>query len=195
MTCHVAYYKSSRSKGQKSRSQRHATYQQQKRQLGSGLSLSTLNLVAIIVACMMTTLPDICKCMSRYDKVGGHGEHVTCHMFCLLRRPFFFFSICLGSRCAIARWPILTIYTSTICVFAIPLLPFPFSGISSPKHQFWGREDAFLSPTAKYWNLSIKFAQLQSAPSAYRGWPKYSGNKSQMADSRHFGKPIDFDEV
>jgi len=103
----------------------------------------------------MTTLPDICKCMSRCDNVGGHGEHVTCHMFCLLRRPFFFFSICLGSRCAIARWPILTIYTSTICVLGVPLLLFPFQGIRSPKHQFWGREDAFSSPTANYWNMYI----------------------------------------
>jgi len=36
--------------------------------------------------------------------------------------------------------------------------------------------------------LSIKFALLQSPLSAYRVWPKYSGNKSQMADGRHLWK-------
>ena len=46
--------------------------------------------------------------MWRCNNLCGLGEH----MFWCLSRPFFFLSLCLRSRCAIARRPILTIYTS-----------------------------------------------------------------------------------
>jgi len=51
--------------------------------------------------------------MWRCDNVGGLGEHVTCHMFGFLGDLFsLFLSLLMKSRCAIARRPTLTIYTS-----------------------------------------------------------------------------------
>jgi len=66
--------------------------------------------------------------------------------FWFLNRPFFI----LGSRCAIARRPVLTIYTSYgifLCKdvpFGIPVAAIPHLGDQVPKNLFWGREYAFL---------------------------------------------------
>ena len=66
--------------------------------------------------------------MWRGDNVGGLGKHVTYHMFWFLERPFPL-SLHLGLHSAIARRPILTIYTSSGVFprkdmsFGVPLLP------------------------------------------------------------------------
>ena len=70
--------------------------------------------------------------------MGGLGEHLTCHMFWFLRRPFFCLSLFLGLLCTIAHIPILTIYTSygvlprKDVTFEGPLLLFTIYGIKSP---------------------------------------------------------------
>jgi len=82
--------------------------------------------------------------MRRRDNVGGLVERVTCHMFWFLRRPFFFLSLFLRSRYAIARRPILTIYTS-YDVFPRSDVPFWGPVVAThhlldqiPKTPIWG---------------------------------------------------------
>ena len=79
--------------------------------------------------------------------MGGLGDHVTCHMFWLLRRPFFLFALFFSSRPARTGGRILTIYTS-YDVFPPKEVPFggaddiaPHLGGQMPqKPQFLGRE-------------------------------------------------------
>ena len=84
--------------------------------------------------------------MRRCDNVGGLGDDVTCHMFWLLSRPFFLFTL-FFSPPARAGGRILTIYTS---YDVIPPKEVPFGGGDDiaphlgsqmpQKPQFLGRE-------------------------------------------------------
>ena len=88
--------------------------------------------------------------------------------FWFLNRPFFI----LGSRCAIARRPVLTIYTSYgifLCKdvpFGIPVAAIPHLRDKVPKNLFWGREYALSSLMCKilkhayYQNYCINSNQI-----------------------------------
>ena len=64
----------------------------------------------------ITTADHTCKSMWRCDNVGGLGKHVTCHMFWILSRPFFF--LYYTRDCVIAHRPMLTISASHDDVFS-----------------------------------------------------------------------------